>query len=129
MATPTPLRDKLSINPEDQMMDVADTPAALRNYQHQASRVEFLSFYWVNRAAVLKRNIKNINYFKLNFQYKILECSFGFYNFICVDKPEEIQMMYAICTVKRKCLLREIVLWVLSELSNTNVCGTNLTYY
>lgn len=46
MATPTPLRDKLSINPEDQMMDVADTPAALRNYQHQVSRVEFLSFYY-----------------------------------------------------------------------------------
>ncbi|XP_046667969.1 cell division cycle 5-like protein [Homalodisca vitripennis] len=34
MATPTPLRDKLSINPEDQMMDVADTPSALRNYHH-----------------------------------------------------------------------------------------------
>lgn len=33
--TPTPIRDKLSINPEDAVMDVADTPAALRNYQHQ----------------------------------------------------------------------------------------------
>lgn len=32
---PTPLRDKLNINPEDNMLDVPDTPLAMRNYQHQ----------------------------------------------------------------------------------------------
>lgn len=34
-ANPTPLRDKLNINPEDNMLDVPDTPLAMRNYQHQ----------------------------------------------------------------------------------------------
>jgi hypothetical protein len=34
--TPTPIRDKLSINPEEGL-DVGDTPQAMHNYQRQVS--------------------------------------------------------------------------------------------
>jgi hypothetical protein len=35
---PTPIRDKLSINPEDGL-DVGDTPQAMRNYQRQVNMI------------------------------------------------------------------------------------------
>ena len=34
IATPTPVRDKLNINPEDSGIEGAETPQALKNYQH-----------------------------------------------------------------------------------------------
>jgi len=36
VVTPTPIRDKLSINPEEGL-DVGDTPHAMHNYQRQVS--------------------------------------------------------------------------------------------
>jgi hypothetical protein len=37
--TPTPIRDKLSINPEEGL-DVGDTPQAMHNYQRQVNMID-----------------------------------------------------------------------------------------
>jgi hypothetical protein len=63
---PTPIRDKLSINPEEGL-DVGDTPQAMHNYQRQVNMIHFpdqghTTTVSVTKEAVTCTNFINIKY-------------------------------------------------------------------